>query len=107
MESELVAGVRSTIDDVEGGARKNERRLNASEVGEVLVKRYALLSSSSLCNSNRDSKDSVGAEVAFVSCAVEFDEEIIDVLLRRDVQARLDQLGSDDVVDVGDSFAYT
>lgn len=96
----------STIDDVECGAGKYEGSLYASEVSEVLVERYALFSGGGLCNSNRDTEDSVCTKISLVGCIVEFDEEIVDVLLRRDVQTGLDQLRGDDVVDVGYSFAY-
>lgn len=106
LESEFVAGMGSTIDDVECGAGKYERRLDASEVSEVLVERYALFGGGGLCNSNRDTEDSVCTKISLVGCVVEFDEEIVNVLLRRDVQTRLDQLRSDDVVDVGNSLAY-
>jgi len=35
--------VRSTVYNVEGGGRKNEGRLDASEVSEVLIQRDILL----------------------------------------------------------------
>lgn len=106
LESEFVAGMGSTIDDVECGAGKYEGGLDASEVSEVLVERYALLSSGGLCNSNRNTEDSVCTKISLVGCIVEFDEEIVYILLRRDFQTGLDQLRGDDVVDVVDGLAY-
>lgn len=48
LESKLVAGMRSTVDNVESRARKNVRRLNTRELSKVLVQRNTLLSGSSL-----------------------------------------------------------
>lgn len=42
LESELVAGVGASVDDVEGRDGKVERRLDACEVGKVLVERDTL-----------------------------------------------------------------
>ena len=42
LESELVAGVRATIDNVEARARKNEWRLDISNLCEVLIQRDIL-----------------------------------------------------------------
>ena len=42
LEREFVTGVRSSVDNVERGARKVERRLDACEVGKVLVERDTL-----------------------------------------------------------------
>ena len=42
LEGELVTGVRTTVDNIEGRDRKNEWRLNTSQVSKVLVERDAL-----------------------------------------------------------------
>lgn len=42
LESQGVSGVGSTVDDVEGGGREDIRRLNTSQLSEVLVKGNAL-----------------------------------------------------------------
>lgn len=52
LESELVAGMGSTVDDVEAGKWEDEGRLDASEVGKVLVERDTLLSGTGLSNCN-------------------------------------------------------
>lgn len=43
LEGERVAGVRSTVDDVEAGGGEDVRGLDAGELGEVLVEGDALL----------------------------------------------------------------
>ena len=45
LESESVSSVRSTVDDVEGGAGEDVGRSDTSERGEVSVKRDTLSSS--------------------------------------------------------------
>jgi hypothetical protein len=107
LESELVASVRTTVDDVEAGDREDVRRLDTSELSKVLVERDALLSSSSLGNGDGDTKDGVGTELAFVRGAVKLDQEVVDGLLVGDRNAGLDELGSDGVVDVGNSLRNT
>lgn len=66
-----------------------------------------LLSSSGLGNGHAHTEDGVGAKLALVGCAVELDEEVIDLLLLGDSDATLDKLRADDVVDVGDGLANT
>jgi hypothetical protein len=105
LERKLVARMRSAVDDVERGAGQYERRLDAREVSKVLVKRDALLRCARLRNGDGHAEDGVGAELAFVGRAVELDEEVIDFLLGSDLEAGLDELRSDDVVDVGYGLA--
>ena len=104
LECELVTSVRATVDDVESGAGEGERGLNASEVGQVLVERDTLLRSAGLGNSDGDTKDGVRTELTLVGGAVELDQEVVDLLLLGDLEARFDQLGRDCVVDVRDSL---
>jgi len=106
LEGELVTRVRSTVDDVESGAWEDERRFNSCEIGEVLVQRNTFLSSTGLGDGNRNAEDGICTEFAFVGCSVEFDEEVVDFFLRSDIQARSDQLRSDDIVNIVDSLAY-
>ena len=107
LESELVAGMGSTVDDVEAGERENKWRLDASEVSKVLVERDTLLSGTCLSNRNRNTENCVGAEFALIRGSVEFDKEIIDFLLFGHLQTGLDESRGDDIVNIGDSLADT
>ena len=106
MEGKLVTGVRSTVNDVEGGAREDKGGFDSCEICEVLVQRNAFLSSTSLRDGNRNTENGICTKLALVGCIVELDEEVVDFFLRGDLQARTGQLWSDDAVDVVDSLAY-
>jgi hypothetical protein len=71
-----------------------------------VVKTY-LLSSASFSDGNRDTKDGVGTELALIGGTVKLDEEVVDIFLLSDLEAGLDELGGDDVINVGNSFGYT
>lgn len=73
----------------------------------MLVERNTLLRSSSLSYGNGNTEDGVCTELALVGGAVELDEEIIDVLLRGDGKAGLDEFRSDNVVNIGNSLGDT
>lgn len=60
-----------------------------------------------LGDSHRDTEDGVGTELALVGGTIEVDEELIDLLLVGDVELGLDELGGDNVVDVGDGLGDT
>ena len=107
LERKLVASMRTTVDDIEGGSGEDEGGLHTREVSEVLVERDTLLRSTRLRDGDGDTEDRVRAELAFVGGAVELDEEVVDLLLRGDLQTGLDQLGGDGVVDVGDGLGDT
>ena len=115
----------STIDNIESWARKNERRLNAGEVCQMLVERNTLrvnvsltylsacvrmshlLSSASLSNSNTDTQDSVSTKFALVGGTIELNEEVVNFFLRSNLQSGFDELGCNDAVDVGDGLCDT
>lgn len=99
--------MRATVDDVKGGARKDEGWLNASEIGEVLVEGDTLFSCSSFGNRNRNTKNGVGTEFSLVRGAVELDQEVVDVLLLNDGKTRFDEFRCNDVVDVSNGLADT
>ena len=107
LEGELVTGVRATVNDVERGSGEDERGLDASEVSEVLVKRDTLLRGTSLSDGDGNTKNGVSTELALVGGAVELDQEVVDLLLGGDGEAGLDELGRDDVVDVGNGLEDT
>ena len=107
LEGELVAGVGATVDDVEARGGEDVGGLDARELSEVLVEGDALLSRTGLGNSDRDTEDGVRAELALVGGAVELDQEVVDLLLLGDLEARLNKLGCDGVVDVGDGLENT
>ena len=82
------------------------RRAKREEEGRFVFKTH-FLGSASLSNGNRNTKDGVGTKVTLVGCTVKLDEEVINILLLGDLEARLDKLGGDDLVDVCNSFRYT
>ena len=104
LECELVSGMGTTVDDVECGGRKDIGWLDASELGQVLVEGDTLFNSSSLGDSNTDAENGVGSEFSLVRGTVKFDEEVVNVLLGSDLEARLDQLRGNNVIDVGDGL---
>lgn len=63
-----------------------------------------LLGGSSLGDSHRDTQDGVGAKLALVGRAVELDHPLVNLSLRRDGEAGLDEGRADNVVHVGDSL---
>jgi len=107
LEGQLVSGVGATVDDIECGSGKDVGWLDASELGQMLVQGDTLFSSTSLGDGNADAEDGVGTELTLVRSLVKLDEEVIDVLLGSDLVTRLDQLGGNDFVDIGDSLRNT
>ncbi len=100
LHRQTVSRVAPTVDHVERGAWEDERRLHARKRRKVLVQRYAALCGARDGDSHRHRDECVRAEAALVRRAVERDEEVIDLELLRHVEARLDQLALNDVVDV-------
>ena len=107
LEGELVTGMGTTVDNVESGSGESEGGLDTSKVSNVLVGRNTLLSSTSIEGSDGNTKNGVGAKLALVGSTVEFDEEIIDILLGSNLEAGLDKLGGDNVVYVGNGLEDT
>ena len=107
LEGQFVSGMGTTVDDIECGSGKDIRWLDASELGQVLVQGDALLDGSSLGNGNTDTENGVGSELTLVRSSVELDKEVIDVLLGGDLEARLDQLGGNNVIDVRNGLRNT
>ena len=105
LERELVSSMRTAIDNIESRARKHIGGLDTSELSQVLVHRNTLLSSTSLDDSDGDTEDSVSAVLALVGGTVKFDQEIIDLLLLGNLEAGLDQLRTEDGVDVCNGLA--
>ena len=102
-----VTRVPAAVDHVQPGHRESVRRLHTGEVCEVLVERHALLA----CTGHRDrhghADDGVRAELRLVRRPIELDEEVVDVLLGGDLQARLDECRCDDVIDVREGLRDT
>lgn len=65
------------------------------------------LAGAGLSNGNRDTKDGIGTKVTLVGCTVKLDEEVINILLLGDLEAGLDKLRGDDLVDVCNGCRYT
>ena len=107
LESELVPSVRAAIDNVKRGAWEHVWRLDACQLCKVLVQRHALLGSGSICNGNGYAKDGVGTKLALVWCAIEPNQKVINLLLLRHLETRLDERGRNCVVDVGHGLGDT
>jgi hypothetical protein len=107
LEGELVPSVRATIDDIKGGGWKHVWRLDTCQLRKVLIQRNALLGSGSIRNCNGYAEDGVGTKLALVRCAIEPDQEVINLLLLRHFETGLDQCGRDCVVDVGNGLEDT
>ena len=107
MESEFVSGMGPTVDDVEGWDGEDIGRLYACKFGQVLVERNALFSCTSLSDSNGYAKNSVSTKLSFVRSAIELDQEVVNLLLLSDGEARLDQSRSDGVVHVCNGLENT
>ena len=99
--------MRSTVDDVKGGAWKDIRGLDTSKLGEVLVKRDSLFSGTSFSYGNRDTKNSVRAKFSFIRGSIELNEEIINVFLFRNFEVGIDKRRGNVIVDVRDCLADT
>ena len=104
LESELVAGMRAAVDNVERRAGEDEGGLDAGKVSEVLVEGDTLFRSTSISDGDGDAKDRVRAKLALVGRAVELDQEVVNILLVGDLEPGLDELGRDDGVDVLDGL---
>jgi hypothetical protein len=100
LECKLVSSVRSAVDHVESWGRQNERWLDASEIGKVLVERDTLLSSSSHSGGNRHSKCRIRTKLGLVGRLVELDEEVVDTFLIGYFEIRVGELMRYDVFDV-------
>jgi hypothetical protein len=66
-----------------------------------------LLSSRSLCNSHADTKNSIGAQLGLVLRSIKLVQELVNFALVLDIDALLDESGSNDIVNVGNSFEDT
>jgi hypothetical protein len=107
LEGQLVPGVGATIDDVKRGGRKHVWWFDARELSKVLIQRDALLGSGSIRNCDRYAEDGIGTELALVRCPIELDQEVVDFLLLRDFETRLDQCGRDSVINISDGLEHT
>ena len=107
LERELIASMRTAVDDVESWARKHIGGLDAGELGQVLVHGYTLLCSASLGDRDGETEDSVSTVFTLVGGTVQFDEKVINLLLLSNLEARLDQRRAEDVVDVCNSLGDT
>jgi hypothetical protein len=111
-----------SIENVHEWDRKNIRLLGSGKIRDVGIERdllhqlarsqiitpYAhLLSSSSLRNGQRDTEDGVGTELSLVGSSIKLDQELIDLWLILDIDILLDEGGTNDLVDVGNSLEDT
>ena len=71
------------------------------------VEGNTLLSGTSLGNSQGDTEDSVGTELALVGGSIELVQELVDLGLVLNIDVLLDEGGANDVVDVLDGLEDT
>ena len=98
--------MRTPVEHVHEWHRQDVWLLGASEVADVGIERYTLLSSSRLSHSHRNAEDCVGSKLGLVGGAVELVEEGIDRGLILDIDVLLDQSRGNLIVDVGDSLGH-
>jgi hypothetical protein len=90
----------TTVDNVESRNGENKRTLRVGDISNVSIERNALVTSTSLGDSKRDTKDSVGTKLVLVLSTIELEEELINSLLVSDSELGLDKSRSDDLVNV-------
>ena len=95
------------VEDVHEGNGKDIGLLGSGKVRDVGVQRNALLSSTSLGNSQGNTEDGVGTELGLVGSTIELVEESINSGLVLDINVLLDQSRSNDSVDVLNSLGNT
>lgn len=66
-----------------------------------------LLSSSGLGNSQRNTKNGIGTQLALVWGSIEAVQELINLGLILDINVLLDKSWANDIIDVGDSLGNT
>ena len=102
LERYLVSSVLSSIDDVEARERQRKWFLDVRQTRDMLVERDVLLGSRSIRTCNGNAKYGVGTELGLVGRTIEFEKELVDLLLLRDLESRLDECRGNRVVDVLD-----
>jgi len=107
LEGQTSTGVGATVQDVLEGNGQDVGLLGSGEVGDVGVKGNTLLSGSSLGNSQGDTEDGVGTELALVGGSIELVQELINLGLVLDIDVLLDDGGGNDLVDVLDGVENT
>jgi hypothetical protein len=107
LEGKTATGVGATVDDVHEGNGKNVGLLGAGKVADVGVERDTLLGGGGLGHSHGDAEDGVGTNLGLVGGTIELVKESINGGLVLDVKVLLDESGSNDLVDVGNSLGHT
>jgi hypothetical protein len=97
----------TTVNNVESGNRENERTLRVGKVSNVSIERNSLVTSTSLSNGKRDTKDSIGTKLALVLSSVKLEEELINSLLVNDSNLGLNKSRANDLVNVINSLLDT
>jgi hypothetical protein len=99
--------MRTTVDNVESRDGENERLLGTREVSKVNIKRNTLITSSSLGNSKRNTENGISTELTLVGSTIKLDEEIINGLLFGNSNLGFNELGANDIVNIGNSLKDT
>lgn len=101
--------MRSTIDHVKGWDRQDIFIfiLLARQLGVVGVQWQVGVRCSGFGDGDGDTEDGVRTELSLVGSTVELEEEGVNLLLVRYIEAGFDECGSDDLIDVFDCFGDT
>jgi hypothetical protein len=97
----------TTVDNVESGDGENERTLGVGKIGDMGIERNTLVTSTSLSNSKRDTKDGVSTKLVLVLSTVKLEEELINSLLVSDGDLGLNKSGGNGLVNVLNSLENT
>jgi hypothetical protein len=97
----------TTVDNVESGDGENERTLGVGKIGDMGIERNTLVTSTSLSNSKRDTKDGVSTKLVLVLSTVKLEEELINSLLVGDGDLGLNKSGGNGLVNVLNSLENT
>jgi hypothetical protein len=107
LEGQTATGVGATVQDVLEGNGQDVGLLGTGEVGDVSVEGNTLLSGSGLGNSQGDTEDGVGTELALVGGSIKLVQELINLGLVLNINVLLDDGGGNDIVDVLDGVKNT
>ncbi|KAI6754374.1 hypothetical protein HG530_012888 [Fusarium avenaceum] len=114
LEGKTATSVGATVEDVHEGNGEDVGLLGSGKVGNPKVSKHGkhtseahLLSSTSLGDGQRDTKDGVGTELGLVGGTIELVEESIDSGLVLDIEVLLNQSRGNDGVDVLNSLGDT
>jgi hypothetical protein len=97
----------TAVDNVESRNGENERTLGVGKIGDMGIERNTLVTSTSLGNSKRDTKDGVSTKLVLVLSTVKLEKELINSLLVGDGDLGLNKSRGNGLVNVLNSLENT